>query len=212
MLYTNQEITKRKNIEIKLKRIVDILVYIIFIPILLYNIILIIKAIENPKETPSFLGIKTYVIVSGSMEPNIQIGDIVVVKSIKNKEEAIKVGDVISFRKGHSVITHRITNIEKDENGILRIATKGDNNNTEDSERILINNIEGKVVKVIPKIGYITVLFKDKVIIIVTFIIAYNCMMKSEKIKNRKRKRRQKRIEYEKAKNEKNYRRNENEQ
>ena len=203
MLYTNQEITKRKNIEIKLKRIINIFIYIIFIPILLYNVILIIKAIENPKETPSFLGIKTYVIVSGSMEPNIQIGDIVIVKSIKNKEEAIKIGDIISFRKGQMVITHRITNIEKDENGILRIATKGDNNNTEDSERILMNNIEGKVVKIIPKIGYITLVLKDKIIIIIAFIIAYNYMIRSEKIKNRKRERRLKRIEYEKTKDEK---------
>ena len=196
-LYTNEEIKRRKNKEIKRKRIVSICVYIILIPILIYNINLIIKAIIKPNETPSFLGIKTYVIISGSMEPNINIGDIVIAKSIKNKEESIKVGDIISYRKGQNVITHRITNIEKDENGILRIATKGDNNNTEESERILINNIEGKVITIIPKIGYITLILKDKVLIILIFIIAYVYISKTEKVKKRKEARKQKRIKYE---------------
>ena len=196
-LYTNEEIKKRKSKEMKRKRIVSICVYIILIPILVYNITLIIKAITNPNETPSCLGIKTYAIISGSMEPNINIGDIVVAKSIKNKEESIKVGDVISYRKGQAVITHRITNIEKDENGILRISTKGDNNNAEDSERILINNIEGKVITVIPKIGYVTLVLKDKIVIIIIFVIAYIYIEQTEKIKKRKEERRLKRLRYE---------------
>ena len=199
-LYTNEEIKRRKNKEIKRKRIVSICVYIILIPILIYNINLIIKAIINPNETPSFLGIKTYVIISGSMEPKINIGDIVIEKSIKNKEEEIKIGDIISYRSGQTIITHRIINIEEDENGILRITTKGDNNNTEDSERILINNIEGKVIMIIPKIGYITLLLRDKIIIIVVFIIAYIYIEQIEKIKRKKEARRQKRIEYEENK------------
>ena len=196
-LYTNEEIKKRKQEEEKRKKITEIFIYIILIPVLAYNISIIIKAIIKPSETPSFLGIKTYVIISGSMEPNIKIGDIVITKSIKNKEESIKVGDIISYRKGQNVITHRITNIEKDENGILRIATKGDNNNTEDSERILINNIDGKVITIIPKIGYITLILKDKVLIILIFIIAYVYISKTEKVKKRKEARKQKRIKYE---------------
>lgn len=199
-LYTNEEIKKRKQEEEKRKKITEIFIYIILIPVLAYNISIIIKAIIKPSETPSFLGIKTYVIISGSMEPKINIGDIVIEKSIKNKEEEIKIGDIISYRSGQTIITHRIINIEEDENGILRITTKGDNNNTEDSERILINNIEGKVIMIIPKIGYITLLLRDKIIIIVVFIIAYIYIEQIEKIKRKKEARRQKRIEYEENK------------
>ena len=61
MLYTNQEITKRKNIEIKLKNSLNIYIYIILIIIMTYNISLIIQSVLNPNETPSFLGIKTYI-------------------------------------------------------------------------------------------------------------------------------------------------------
>lgn len=197
MLYTNAEIQKRKIREEKIKKIITNIIYIILVPVLIYNFSLIFQSIINPNKTPSFLGIKTYVIISGSMEPNIKIGDIVVVKEIKNEDNQIKVGDVIAFRKGESVITHRISNIEQDENRILRITTKGDNNNTEDSDTILINNIEGKAVAVIPRIGYFTLALQNKVIIIVIFIMYYIYISRSDNIKRKKRERRMKRLEYE---------------
>ena len=143
MLYTNEQIKKRIDKEKKKKKIIAVIVYILLTPIMVYNIALIISSIVKPNKTPSFLGIKTYVIISGSMEPNISVGDIVIARNIKNEERELKIGDIISFRSGHSVITHRIVNIEKDNNGVLRIRTKGDSNNTEYGVDILINNIEG---------------------------------------------------------------------
>ncbi len=201
MLYTNQEIAKRRKKKIKIKRIVAMILYIILIPIMIYNISLIIQSLYNPNKTPSFLGIKTYVIISGSMEPKINIGDMVIAKNIKNEEEAISVGDIIAFRKGESVITHRIVRIEKDENEILRITTKGDNNNTNDRETILINNIEGKVITVIPKIGTFILIFQKKIIIIIILIMCYICISHSDNAKKRKMERRLKRQEYEKKTN-----------
>ncbi len=198
MLYTNQEITKRKNIEIKLKNILNIIIYIILIIIMTYNISLIIQSVLNPNKTPSFLGIKTYVIISGSMEPNIQIGDIVITK----EENNLQIGDIISYRKGHSVITHRISQINKNENGDITYKTKGDNNNTEDSEEIANGDIEGKVVKIIPKLGKISLVLQNKVIIIVVLIIFYMYISKNYKKNKRLNLRHLKRMEYEKNKKE----------
>ena len=193
MLYTNQEITKRKNIEIKIKNKFNIFIYIILIIIMLYNISLIIQSIFYPNRTPSFLGIKTYVIISGSMKPNIDIGDIVIVKEEKN----LQIGDVISYRKGQSVITHRIVDITEDDEEI-KYKTKGDNNNTEDSENVLNKNIEGKVIKVVPKLGNVTLVLKNKISIIIILIILYIYISRTYK-KNRKiNLRHQKRIEFEK--------------
>ena len=64
MIYTNENISKRKKRNERIKRIFAIIVYIVVIPLLCYNISLIIQAVVNPDETPSFLGYKTYVIVS----------------------------------------------------------------------------------------------------------------------------------------------------
>jgi len=197
MIYTNEQIKKRRNKEIKIKKCISIIMYLLLIPIMIYNLSLIYGSIVNPNETPSFFGIKTYVIISGSMEPNLNIGDIVIARSIENQEEEIKVGDIISYRKGHSVITHRIVDIKKDENGILRITAKGDNNNVKDSEDILINNIEGKVIGVISKLGKITMLLQDKTILIVALILLYMSISRGYKASQRKNDRRIKRLEYE---------------
>lgn len=196
MLYTNQEISKRKNIEIKLKNILNIIIYIILTIIMAYNISLIIQSVLKPNKTPSFLGIKTYVIISGSMEPNINIGDIVITKD----KEDLQVGDIISYRKGHSVITHRISQVSYNENGEKIYKTKGDNNNTEDSEEISTADIEGKVVKVIPKLGKISLVLQNKVIIIMVLIVFYMLISKNYKKNKKLNSRHLKRMEYDKNK------------
>lgn len=197
MLYTNEQIKKRIDKEKKKKKIIAIIVYILLTPVMIYNISLIISSILKPNKTPSFLGIKTYVIISGSMKPNISVGDIVIARNIKNEERELKIGDIISFRSGHSVITHRIVNIEKDKNGVLRIRTKGDSNNTEDGVDILINNIEGKVIAVIPKIGSIVRLLHDRTVLMIFLVVVYIYIIKSFKKNQRKNNRRLKRLKFE---------------
>lgn len=197
MLYTNDAIRNRKNKEINIKNKLNIIAYIILLPILIYNTILIAKAIINPRETPNFLGIKTYVIISGSMQPNLKIGDVVVVKNIK--QEDLKIGDIISFREGQNVVTHRVVDILKNEDNI-RYKTKGDNNNAEDEGLVEYTSIEGKVVKIIPKLGNLALILQGKITIIFIALVIYMYLMRSGTLKRRKMSRRQKRIEYEKSK------------
>lgn len=64
MEYTNEAIRKRKEKNDKIKKILSLAVYMVLIPLLVYNISLIAQSIINPNKTPSFFGIKTYVIVS----------------------------------------------------------------------------------------------------------------------------------------------------
>lgn len=190
MLYTNEAIKLRKNRQAKLKKALNIAVYIILFPILIYNIFIIMQAIINPNKTPDFLGMKTYIIVSGSMEPNLKIGDIVIVK--ETKQEELKVGDIISFRQGQSVITHRINEISEE-----KYITKGDNNNTIDDEQIDYKQIEGKVEKVIPTVGKIALILHQKNAIIVVIILVYIYILYTSMIKRKKANRRIKREKYE---------------
>lgn len=191
MLYTNSEISKRKIRENKIKNIINILLYIILVIVIVYNISLIIQKIIYKEKTPSILGIKTYVVISGSMKPNIEIGDVVIVK----KENELKEGDIISYRKGESVITHRITSVTE-ENGEKIYRTKGDNNNTEDSEKITNEIIEGKVIKTIPKIGNVTFILKNRITLIVMLLILCKCILSSYKKNKKINMRHLKRLEY----------------
>jgi signal peptidase len=197
MLYTNAAIFKRINREIKIKKILNFIVYIILIPLLIYNISLIIQNFVNPTETPNFFGIKTYVIISGSMEPQINIGDIVVIKSVSDDE--LQTGDIISFKKGQSVITHRIASIDTNENGEKVIVTKGDNNNTEDSGTISFDDVEGKLIKIIPKFGKVVMFMQNKYFITIVLLLFYTYIVKSSTLQRKRKERRRKRIEFEES-------------
>lgn len=195
MHYTDEEIKKRRNRKNKIKKVLTVIVYILLIPLLIYNLSLIFQAVLKPNETPSFLGIKTYVIVSGSMQPELDIGDIVVVKDVEENE--LQKGDIISFREGQNVVTHRIIEIENKDNQ-EQFKTKGDNNNSVDNNPVKMDAIEGKVITAIPLIGNIALILQGKLTIILIVIIFYAYFVKSEQVKNKKEKRRLKRLEYEK--------------
>lgn len=112
-----------------------IIMCIVFGLMLLCNVIIIIKGTVNPEKPPSVLGITPMVVQSGSMsgnaEDHIEVGDLIFIS--KAEADKLNVGDIISFMEEKLVITHRITAIEKDEQGKLLFTTKGDANNVEDS-------------------------------------------------------------------------------
>ncbi|WP_419823899.1 signal peptidase I [Anoxybacterium hadale] len=99
------------------------------------------------------------VVVTGSMEPMIYPGDVILVKKTRDIKE-IEIGDVIHFKRDRIMISHRITEIiTKD--GIPSYRTKGDNNNSEDIQLVKPEQIKGEIIKVVPKIGWPTMLIKS---------------------------------------------------
>ena len=130
------------------------------------------------------------------MEPELNIGDIVVVKSAS--EDDLREGDIISYRDGQAVVTHRITEIKENDKGEKEFQTKGDNNNTKDSKTIKINLIEGKVINSISRVGKLAIMLQDKIFIIFIIILFYGYLVRCEKVKKRAERRKSKRIDYEK--------------
>ena len=100
--------------------------------------------------------ISLYTIVSGSMEPNIKVYDVVVDKRVDSPTE-IKPGDVITFTSTATltkgvVITHRVVDVIE-EDGKYYYKTKGDNNLSPDSAPAEYDFIIGKVIFRIPALG-----------------------------------------------------------
>ena len=168
MKLTEEAVWSRKKSSNRRKKILNITIYVLLIPMLVYNFSLIVQAVLKPNETPAFLGYKMYVIVSGSMQPELDIGDIVIVKEAN--PEMLKKDDIISFRKGQTVITHRVKEVVKSENK-LEFVTKGDNNNAEDKDKVLDREIEGVVVNKIQNFGKIVLVLRDKTLIIIIVLI-----------------------------------------
>lgn len=104
-----------------------------------------------------FLGVQPTIIYSGSMKPTIDVGDIVIIS--KTPPEEIHIGDIVQYRTQNIPIVHRVHEIYNENNTIFFI-TKGDANDNPDSEPILSENIMGKVIFNIPKIGWLPIFFK----------------------------------------------------
>lgn len=150
----------------KLKKIINIIEYIVIFLVIFVNAVLIIESVNNPNKTPSFLGRKAFVIISGSMIPEIQIGDVVLVKETEN----VHVGDIIAFRRDSSVIVHRIVK-EMNIKGNVMYQTKGDNNNIEDAELVDVSTIEGVSTGKIPYIGKVLMWLYNHLYIVIVVLI-----------------------------------------
>lgn len=100
---------------------------------------------------------RSYVVLSGSMEPAISAGDAVLVDSVDPR--TITAGDVITFREADEGVptTHRVVDvIDRTEAGpTLAFRTQGDANEDADVAAVRPDQVVGKVVLVLPYVGYV---------------------------------------------------------
>ena len=110
---------------------------------------------------PRLAGIKTYVVISGSMEPAIPVGSMVYSKEVD--PATLETGDVIVFYSSNALqggtdagdvipTTHRVVS---NDIAAQEITTKGDANEQNDISKVTYINVEGKVVFHVPHLGYL---------------------------------------------------------
>ncbi len=104
-------------------------------------------------------GIGYAVVVSGSMEPNIHVDDMIIYHD--HKPEEYQTGDVIVYRRNagtpeEMLITHRIVEISEDHS---RLTTRGDANRVSDPE-ISFDDVVGRLVWRIPRFGAVVEFIK----------------------------------------------------
>lgn len=150
----------------KIKKILKAIFWIILIFIAIYSTIIIFQKIIWKNKTPNFLGYKNFIVLTGSMEPTLNIGDIVFVKETTD----IKEQDIVSFKINNAVVTHRIVEIKKEDDKTLYI-TKGDANSGNDTEILSIEDIEGKYSFKISYLGNVILFFQKPIGIISLFLI-----------------------------------------
>lgn len=93
---------------------------------------------------PMPFGVGAAVVLSGSMEPELSVGDLLIVA----KRDSYAIGDVVVFQDGRTAVTHRIVSISAD-----HVVTQGDANNIQDAP-IALEQIKGEVALAIPFLGY----------------------------------------------------------
>lgn len=96
---------------------------------------------------------KFLVVLSGSMEPSIKTGSVIIVKSAKT----YNIGDIITFgemKNGKVPITHRVVDIRVDKGNPIYF-TKGDANEDIDQKQVSHREVLGKTLFAIPYLGYV---------------------------------------------------------
>lgn len=127
----------------KILKTIRIIIACFLSAVLMINLYLIVAQLADRNELPKIFGFAQIIIISGSMQPEIKAGDLIIIK----EQTAYKEDDIVTYRKDQVLITHRV--VEANETGII---TKGDANNTND-ELVALSDIEGKVVQSIPGAG-----------------------------------------------------------
>lgn len=144
----------------KFKTVLNILSWILSFFIFFFAVTIVVLLLT---------GYKIFSVSTGSMEPTYPVGSIVIVKPADF--DTLDIDDVITFKSGGAVITHRIVRIEN-ENQL--ISTKGDNNSVEDYAPIPYENVIGRVVYGVKWLGYPVLFGKTKLgIIVYTNIIIF---------------------------------------
>ena len=139
----------------KIFTVIGTILCVILAPILILNCTLIAKSYLNKDAVPDIGGYSPMVVLSDSMFPYIEAGDLIICKQAD--PETVKVGDVISFfdpaSNGDSVVTHRVVEIQTQDDGTLAWITRGDANNADDSNPVPAKNLVGIYQKKISGLG-----------------------------------------------------------
>jgi signal peptidase I len=134
---------------------------IIFYTLTTFMLTILLVEVFLPKQTINILGFKTYTVVSGSMVPIYEIGDVIIVKKVDLVD--LNEGDIITFYRDlnndgkDEVVTHFLYSINTDINNIITYETIPNVSDEKDPWTLSEIDIIGVPSFSIPKIGWINI-------------------------------------------------------
>ena len=153
----------------KVKKIGSILLKILNAFFLVLLVILLVVLIylavgSRGSGLPFMQNFKIFTVMSGSMEPTLNVGGVILVEKVDTAE--LEEGDIITFLSNDTslngkVVSHRIIQVVKNENLTMYI-TKGDANKVRDDAAAIPENVIGRVIFHVPYLGYLLNFMKTK--------------------------------------------------
>jgi signal peptidase I len=122
-----------------------------------FAVLVILAAAVALAVVPRVLDGAALTVLTGSMVPTYNPGDVVVVRGVHDAEREVEIGDVVSFQplpNDPTLITHRVVATSFTSEG-TRFITRGDANSADD-EPLIPEQIKGEVVYGIPWVGHVS--------------------------------------------------------
>lgn len=155
----------------KAATILGAILCVILLPVLVINITLIIRSLVHQDEVPSVGGIFPLIVLTDSMYPEIQSGDLIICRT--EEPENIQVGDVIAFfdpaGNGSSIVAHSVAEITQ-VNGQTAWITRGIANNADDAVPVPAENLVGVYSRRIPGLGHVVMFMQSTAGLIVCVV------------------------------------------
>lgn len=137
--------------------------------------------VSIPADQPSPLPVRGFIVRSGSMEPTIMTGDVIILSA----DTTLALDKIITFRDAEQrTVTHRVTAADPERPGAFR--TKGDNNQTDDPLSITEDQVVGSYVTRIPLLGYLFAATQSGLGFVLLFAIPLLMIVASELFKPEK--------------------------
>ena len=136
---------------------------VVLFVILIFFILLNILSMNNK----SLFGFRIYRVISGSMQPALQIGDVIIIKKANSYAEK----DIITYDNGLTTITHRIKSINGDE-----IITEGDANDAPDKP-ITKDRILGKYFFRISTFSVFSIMLTGKTVYLIMVLVLFAILL-----------------------------------
>ncbi|MEM4471156.1 MAG: signal peptidase I [Zestosphaera sp.] len=128
------------------------------------------------------IGYRALVVVSGSMSPALNVGDVAVINTRVSPSDVVE-GDVIAFYLSRDLIIHRVVRVLNTSSGI-KYLTKGDANENPDPFRVSQSALLGKYVFKIPLVGYLWIYLMQILINYQNLIITVTLLMTTGLLRN----------------------------
>ena len=128
---------------------------------------------------PRIAGATPYTILTGSMQPAMPPGTLVVVRP--RDVEDISVGDVLTYQLESGkpdVVTHRVTAVGVGADGEVRLTTQGDANDSPDKKPVIAKQVRGVRWYYVPYLGYVNTVIsaarrQDAVYVVAGLLLVY---------------------------------------
>ena len=177
----------------KILTVIGTIMCVILLPVLIINCTLILKSFTNKEEVPSVGGYLPLIVLTDSMYPEIESGDLIICHTANPSD--VKENDVIAFfdpaGNGSSIVTHRVIEVTE-QDGKVAFRTKGDFNNTEDKMLVPGDNLVGVYQSRIPGAGNIAMFMQTTtglivcVVLPIILIVVYDIIRRKTYEKNKK--------------------------
>lgn len=190
---------KKRSAATKALDVIGIILIILMIPVLIFEMTLMLNGWIHPDMPPSFMGYTPLVVTSGSMAPTFDVQDLIFVKQ-EPDHSVLEEGTIICYKHGSNLVTHRIAEVVTDEQGVQHYITQGDANSSPDADPVVPDQIVGVYKTHSTKLGaFVSFFIEHRWFANVLVLLILLCFYVVERVRNQRL-----RKEYEKYKAEAN--------